>query len=82
MAIWLWAPYAGVVVVVDKPVWPKGAVVVVVVQRDCRRLLKAVRHNHQSQPIVYVTNADGTLHRSGVACVWACVWECGPHTRW
>ena len=36
----------------------------------------------QSLPIIYVTNADGRLHRSGVACVWACVWECGPHTYW
>ena len=42
--------------------------------RGCGRPLRGARH-HQSLPIVYVTNADGPLHRSGVACVWACVWE-------
>ena len=50
-----------VVVVVDKPVWPKGVVGGFSRPREAEP---------QSLPIVYVTNADGTFHRSGVACVW------------
>ena len=38
-----------VVVVVDKPVWPKGAV---------GGLSGGARYNHQPLPIIYVTNVD------------------------